>query len=278
MIFDHYDSVRIVSLPSRKDRRRDMLRELQAIGQADNPKIQFFDALQRRDAGLFRSAGSHGCFHSHLAILEEAAAAKQSVLILQDDCEFLPSIHEDIALDGCDILYGGYLASDPDDLHGSDIIGAHCMGFSARAASQASTYLRKLLDPAFPPDGKAAAQPGFNPALRPPIDGACVWFRRAHPELKTVFHLVANQRSSRSDITPLRFFDRIWGLRTLAAVARAIKRRLPHSDAVRGANPSFVAPPVRSGGTPLTASEADLPSRSAPPPQPSIGKSLAGGR
>jgi glycosyl transferase family 25 len=249
MIFDRYDTVRIVSLPSRKDRRRAMVRELRAIGQADNPRVSFFDAVQRPDRGVFRSAGSHGCFHSHLAILEEAAAAGQSVLILQDDCEFLPSIRNDVLPPDCDIFYGGYLASNPDDPHASDIIGAHCMGFSARAAGEASTYLKKLLDPAFPPDPQAAAQPGFNPAMRPPIDGACVWFRRAHPHLTTVFHLVANQRPSRSDISTPRFFDRLWGLRSLADMARSIKRRFPHADAVRRANASFVAPQVHSANS-----------------------------
>lgn len=249
MIFDHYDRVRIVSLASRKDRRREMMRELRAIGQDRNPKIRFFDAYRYPDAGLFRSAGSHACFRSHLAILEEAAADGESVLILQDDCEFLPDIRHYTPPADCDVFYGGYLASDPADLDGSDIIGAHCMGFSAGAARKASAYLRRLLDPACPPDPKAASDPGFDSRLRPPIDGACVWFRRAHPELKTVFNPVANQRPSRSDITPNRFFDRLWGLRQLAFVARGIKRRLPHEDAVLHANNGFVHDPSACGET-----------------------------
>ncbi|WP_205480820.1 hypothetical protein [Sphingomonas arenae] len=244
MIFDRYDRIRIVNLPARTDRRAEMIAELQAIGQATNPTLAFFDAIQVEDAGLFRCAGSHGCYLSHLQILEEASRAGESVLILQDDCEFLPAVHDDNLPTDCDILYGGYLASDPSDLHGSDIIGAHCMGFSARAAAKAAAYLRSLLDLSTSPDPKAAAQPGFNPSMRPPIDGACVWFRRAHPELTTVFHLVANQRSSRSDIAPPRFYDRVWGLRSLTALARSLKRQLPHPDPVREANPSFVRKPA----------------------------------
>lgn len=240
MIFDRYDRTRIVSLADRTDRRREILRELEALGQADNPKVTFFDALSRDTAGPFRSPGSHGCYVSHLQILEEAAARQESVLILQDDCQFLPSVHDNSLPPECDVFYGGYLASDPERLHESDIIGAHCMGFSARAASEAAVYLRNLLDPGFPPDPKAAAQPDFNPAMRPPIDGACVWFRRAHPHLRTEFRLIANQRASRSDITPARFFDRIWGLRALSSIARNLKRRFVQADALRGANPSFV--------------------------------------
>lgn len=240
MIFEHYERIRIVSLAGRPDRRRELLHELQKVGQGDNPKVAFFDALRTDGPGPFRSQGSHGCYLSHLQILEEAAERGENVLILQDDCEFLPSINEASVPPGCDVFYGGFLASDPDNLHDSDIIGAHFMGFSARAAREAAVYLRNLLDPRFPPDPQAAAQPDFNPAMRPPIDGACVWFRRAHPHLRTDFELVANQRASRSDVAPPRFFDRVWGLRTLAALARTIRRRFPHSDALKEANPSFV--------------------------------------
>ena len=240
MIFDHYDRIQIVSLPRRHDRRRAMLRELRNAGQAGNGRISFFDAIRVDDRGVFRSVGSHGCYLSHLQLLTEAADAGHSVLILQDDCTFLPTIRDPLELADCDIFYGGFLASNPSDLHGSDIIGAHFMGFSDVAARKASIYLRNLLDPGFPADPAAAAQPGFDPAVRPPIDGACVWFRRAHPELKTMFHLVANQRSSRSDITPARFFDRIWGLRALSSVARHVRRQWVRSDGLEQANPSFV--------------------------------------
>jgi hypothetical protein len=76
------------------------------------------------------------------------------------------------------------------------------MGFSASAAKLAKDYLLKLLDPAFPADPVAQGEPGFDPMIRPPIDGALVWFRRAHPELKTAFALLADQRRSKSDVSP----------------------------------------------------------------------------
>jgi glycosyl transferase, family 25 len=224
VIFDFYAKTRIVSLPERRDRRREMLDELSKIGVADHPRISFFDAYRVSDAGLFRSAGSHGCYLSHLRILRDAAKADESVLILQDDCDFLPAILSYELPDDCDILYGGYEASDPQDLAGSDIVGAHFMGFSRRAATVAVEYLERLLDPDFPPDPKAAVEPGFNPTIRPPIDGACVWFRRAYPELKTRFELLGCQRRSRSDITPRRFFDRTAGLKQVADLARGARR------------------------------------------------------
>lgn len=221
-----YDRVRIVSLPERDDRRRQMRRELRSLGVEGDTRVQFFNALKRPDRGPFRSAGSHGCYLSHLAILRDAAQAEESVLILQDDCEFLPDTRSYRLPPGVDVFYGGYEASDPDDLANCDIVGAHFMGFSAKAAGLASNYLTQLLDPSFPPDAKAAAESSFNPTMRPPIDGACVWFRRAHPELVTEFRLLAVQRSSRSDITPRRTLDRFWATRGLLEGARRLKRFL----------------------------------------------------
>jgi glycosyl transferase family 25 len=221
-LFDGFDSVRIVSLRTRTDRRRAILKELEPFSLGE--KVRFFDGYELPDRGPFLSKGSHGCYRSHLEILKEAGQAGESVLVLQDDCAFLPEIR-DYRLPPCDIFYGGFEATDPDDPANSGIIGAHFMGFGAVAAAQASVYLTALLDPAYPPDLQAAAEPGFNPAIRPPIDGALVWFRRAHPALRTVFALLSYQRSSRSDITPATFVDRIPFVRNGAELARRLKSR-----------------------------------------------------
>lgn len=222
-MFERFDRIRIVSLPHRTDRRADMRRELTKLGLAGDPRVEFFDALRPDNAGFFRNCGQHGCYLSHLAIIKEAAEARESVLVLQDDCEFIPGKRPA----KCDILWGGWLeASDPGDLPNSDIIGAQCIGFSAKAAENASVYLSALLDPEFPPDPRASKDATFNPAKRPGIDGACVWFIRAHPELKTVFARLSTQRASRSDIADPRFFDRVPIVREAATAARSIKRLL----------------------------------------------------
>lgn len=99
------------------------------------------------------------------------------------------------------------------------------MGFSPRAAKAATTYLEAFLEPDFLPDARAAAQPGFDPSFRPPIDGALVWFRRAHPEFKTVFATLGVQRASRTDIGDQKWFDRVPVLRAGAELARKGLRR-----------------------------------------------------
>lgn len=212
-IFAAFDRVIVISLPERKDRRRVMERQGFAF--------EYFNAIRPADKGQFATVGFRGSYLSHLAVLSHGG----SVLILEDDCTFTASDYRVPV--GTDIFYGGYEhASDPNNLHDSNIIGAHCMGFSARAAKLASSYLSGLLDGTISPDPRAVAEGGVNPGILPPIDGAYVWFRRAHPELVTVFRKISKQwPPSRSDCTPGRF-DGIPTLRPLLGIARQLKAAL----------------------------------------------------
>lgn len=223
-VFSHYDSIKIVNLPHRTDRRREMEREIAKID--TNVPVSFFPAIKRDDRGPFLRVGSHGAYRSHLTILQRAAKRAKSVLILQDDCQLLPEAFTHEVSEGADIFYGGYDASDPTDLHGSNIIGAHFMGFSAAAAKKAAAYLEALLDLNHPPEPRAAALPSFNPAIRPPIDGALVWFRRLHPEINTEFAMLSKQRSSRTDIGELSLIDRLPIPRRVTGVLRSVRAAL----------------------------------------------------
>jgi len=214
-MFDRFDLIRIINLPYRSDRRAEMMRELAAIGLADDPRVKFFEAIRPADKADFYSVGAHGVYLSHLAILREAARAGASVLILEDDCHFLPAARGPEGLpdltSGWDIFYGGYDAADPADLMHSDIVGAHMMGFSAATAARLCAYFDTL----------------EYAGAHPPTDGAYVWFRRAHGDVRTVFAVppLALQRPSRTDIGDLRIFDRIAFLRPLIERARRLKRQ-----------------------------------------------------
>lgn len=205
-----FDLIRIINLPARTDRRRQMERELKRIGLAGDQRVAFFPAIAPADHHPFRAEGEKGVFLSHLAVLREAAEQNASVLILEDDADFTSALKpgEPAVCDG--IYYGGHEAATPDQLHSSDIIGAHCMGFSASVVRVLAPYLTELLEHPSPP----------------PIDGAYVWYRRAHPEVRTTFAVpaIAVQRPSRSDIARLRFFDRVPLLRDAANRARLLKR------------------------------------------------------
>jgi glycosyl transferase family 25 len=227
VLFNHFDRIRVVSLPHRKDRRSEMLAQFAKVGLRDDPRIEFFDALSFSDPGPFLRRGSHGNFKSRIPLLREAGEARESILIFEDDCDFrVPQILEYEMPAEWDIFYGGFTASEPDDLSDSQIIGSHFMGFSPRAAMAAAEYLAAYLEPDFPPDPRAASEPGFDPAIKPPIDGAFVWLRRSRPYLVTVFADLGYQRSSRTDVGAQKWFDRIIGVRELVGLARRILRRL----------------------------------------------------
>jgi glycosyl transferase, family 25 len=218
-LFDAFESIQILNLPHRSDRRREMLTELAKFGLAGDERVSFFAGSMKTDPGPFSSAGEHGCYLSHLALLRGAAAAGKTTLVLEDDCDFLPEAADYVLPDEWDIFCGGYTADDPDNLETSNIIGAHCMGYSPRASGALAAYLERLLEPDFEPDPLAVARGHYTPGVKPPFDGAIVWFRRANPEMKTVFAQIAIQRSSRSDIAAGNLLDR-----TLPAAASAARK------------------------------------------------------
>ena len=133
-----FDRIRIINLPSRPDRRREMEGELRRLGLLGDPRIEFVDGVVPENMAPFRTRGEKGVFLAHLNILGEAAAAGDSVLILEDDVDFTSAANEFGLRPGIDIAYGGYQATDSSNLETSNIIGAHCMGFSARAADTRS--------------------------------------------------------------------------------------------------------------------------------------------
>lgn len=211
-VFDHFDRIRVINLSYRTDRRREMDRELASVGLGGDPRVAYFTAIRPSHAGDFTSIGAHGVYASQKAILREAAEANESVLILEDDCSFAPGAAERRIAPGWDIFYGGYTAAAPDNLHASDIEGAHMIGFSRKGAQRVSAYLDDLR----------------YEGVHPPIDAAYVWHRRANPDVVTEFAVppLGKQRSSRSDIADLKWFDRSPLTRGGANALRRLRRML----------------------------------------------------
>jgi glycosyl transferase family 25 len=221
-LFNGFDRIRIINLPSRGDRRTEMLGELRRIGLALDTRVKFVEGVTvpANEMLPWRAPGEKGVFLAQLNVLRDAAKANESVLILEDDVDFTPAATTWSRGENVDIAYGGYLAMDPDDLENSDIAGAHCIGFSSRAAQALVPFLEGLFDHSSPP----------------PIDGAYVWFRRQRDGFKTAFArpVVAIQRPSRSDITPKRTIDGIAFLRGPVGSARNIKRKLQRGELTFG--------------------------------------------
>jgi GR25 family glycosyltransferase involved in LPS biosynthesis len=183
----------------------------------------------------FRTLGAHGCFLSHLKILQLAQEQNlDSVLIMEDDLEFIKSfpliekqVVSSLKLKNWDLVYFGHILKlDPVknfrfEPYDKDILQTHFVGFNRQIIPPLITFLKELL--LFPLSY-------FSQPWRIDVDGAYTLFREKYPSTIT---LVANpslgyQRSSRGDITPYKWFDQPGILRTCTEKYRVIKRIVKH--------------------------------------------------
>lgn len=232
-LFDAFERIVVINLPQRYDRRRDMLTELAGVGIAvDDPRLQFFAAIRPVDAGNFPAIGVHGCFMSHLGVIE--AALRDGVtrlLILEDDVQFEPAVsHAQPALaarllqDDWDFAYPGHveaLGGDPLAPQWlntqAPLVCAHFYGMNGRVLPALRDYLQScLLRPVGHPDGGPMH-----------VDGALSMFRARQGAITLIaapsFGL---QRSSCSDIYPYRWYDRWLLAKTMVACVRKLKNRI----------------------------------------------------
>ena len=230
-IAETFPLIRVVNLPERTDRLRDMSAELRALGAPFPPgHVEVFAAVRPTELAGFPSLGAHGCFMSHLSILRDAQARNvSSVLVLEDDLEVLPAdiarlnallgrLPEDWAM-----LYPGHVEPVPLDgePHWMPFAGplgtSHCYAVHRSALPRLIAYLEACL-----------VRPPGDPAGGPMhYDGALTMFRAQNPALKTYIAVpnLGRQRSSRSDITTRRL-DQVPLLRDAISFARQVRRSL----------------------------------------------------
>jgi glycosyl transferase, family 25 len=244
----HWGQVFVINLPTRRDRHAEMGQQLRKVGlHWGSPGVTHFAAVRPGDDGGFRSIGAHGCYRSHLGALEQAiASGAESVMILEDDCNFADDIGGRVRTIGAALaatdwsfFYGGY------HLHGKahprsadrgaalpvtaeqPITLAHCFAVRGQALRGLPAYLRQLMSrPAGDPSGG-----------KMDVDGAYTWYRRAHPRFKTYIAApeMAYQRSSRTDISALSWRDRVPVVRDLVAAGRRLRNLQPRDVGRAGA-------------------------------------------
>jgi glycosyl transferase family 25 len=215
----------VINLPYRRDRRRETEAELRRGG---FPDVEFFAAKRPADRGAFGSVGEHGAFLSHKAV-HASANCCSDILVLEDDVKFTVSY---AALDQLirrlppdwEFFYGGHgqLPELKNEWHQqglvevgghAEFVGAHCYAVNGHARHKILSALDIFL-----------TRPRGHPEGGPmPIDGAFNIARRTLA-LKTFASIppIAHQRSSRSDIAPLRWFDRAPILRDAAGILRRL--------------------------------------------------------
>lgn len=225
-VFHH---VYLINLPDRRDRRIASEAQLQRIGLSlDHPRVTLFPAIRPDDAAGFPSRGARGCFLSHLGVLRAAVAAGHpSFVVLEDDVDFAPDfgrlmseVAAALATQTWHIAYG--FDPHPQARHDLRIVPAsepiealHFIGVQHDAAARLIPYLEAILRR---PPGDAAGGPMH-------VDGAYSWFRAAHPELVTLASgtALAEQRASRSDISPTSWIDQVPILRQASHRGRDIR-------------------------------------------------------
>ena len=211
----YFDAIYVINLPSRKDRKAEMLGQLAKVGLTiDGDYVRLFPAARPTEAAGFPNIGTRGCFLSHLGVLQEAhARGVKSVLILEDDCNFVSNIVgrlEDIFATEAKypwcFFYGGALNDVPQDSFKNGYVdpeqgvtGAHFLAVGAETLASLIAYLEAMLIRA---PGDAMGGPMH-------VDGAYSWFRAAHPEASTLlaFPEIAYQRSSATDIHKRKWYE-----------------------------------------------------------------------
>lgn len=225
-----FDAVYVISLRERTDRRSETRAMLLAIGQ-DPDAINWYIADKPAEKGRFPSCGVRGAFESHCKVLMMARdAGAQSVLVLEDDIAFsanLPTMlnNQDSVTDW-DIVYGGHYFLDGRSpghaMNGyrlaapaEEFVGLHCYAVNGRILEKLISELRQ-----FP-----IGTPGDPKGGPMPVDGAINVIRNRHPSWKC---LVAeppygNQRSSRTDIGEVKWFDHLAMFRVPVSFGRMLK-------------------------------------------------------
>src|SRR5580698_3833906 len=96
---DYFPLTRVVNLPARTDRYREISAQLDALGMPFAAgQVELFRAIQPPDAAGFTNTAVHGCFLSHLNILRNARPrGVESLLIIEDDLQVQPQDVEMLA-------------------------------------------------------------------------------------------------------------------------------------------------------------------------------------
>lgn len=236
LVADH-GPLYLINLPSRKDRRAEFADQLDKIGLSfDHPSVHVFPAIRPDELAGFPTLGTRGCFLSHMSVLEQAlSVGAKSVIICEDDLDFasdfqsrLPAVLDVLEREEWDFFYAGYTSDQTNDIVGAEanifrlppnhsVICAHFYLIRGQAIADFHAYLTAIL-------GRPTGHPDGGPMH---YDGAINHFRRDRPDLVALATLptLGVQRSSRTDIQALRWFDRTPLVREVVQFLRRMTRQ-----------------------------------------------------
>ncbi|WP_414625212.1 glycosyltransferase family 25 protein [Calothrix sp. CCY 0018] len=226
---EFFDRIYVINLPSRKDRRREIERELKNAGMPfTSGKVELFPAIKPENSEPFYSIGCKGCFLSHLNVLKQAKMqGLKNVLIVEDDLEIAEYFqqYEDVILaeliqTNWDIVHFGYCDSPEKDVSlpifqsfSGEIIGTQFYAVHEKVYDQLINFFEVLLQrPAGHPDGGPMSP-----------DGVFNVFKWQYPDITRLIAVPSfgGQRSSRSDVSPS-WFDQLPILKTFVESLRKL--------------------------------------------------------
>jgi glycosyl transferase, family 25 len=225
-----FDRIYVINLPERKDRLREITRELKSLGMSfSDPTVRLLSATRPREALGFPSPAVRGCFLSHFAILRQARAdGLNSVLIMEDDLAISPAfvnsckrLSHEIEASPWGFIYFGHQEETPEPRvrqlvpFSGPIITSH---FYAVRGTIFDRFIDFLQAVQLRPPGDPLGGPMH-------YDGALSTFRAANPDILTLIAQpsLGLQRSSRSDIHG-HWYDKVAGAQEAAAMARRVRQ------------------------------------------------------
>ncbi|MFY0660025.1 MAG: hypothetical protein JXR15_05985 [Shimia sp.] len=232
-LLDHFDHVYIVNLPYRDDRRTETIADFARVGVSiPNAHISFFEASRPTEKGEFPSIGSLGNFLSQTRVLADALEkGYERILICEDDLELndLPDttvakVLTDLKTTHWSIAALGYLEPEtpPTETIGltewtGGTRGTQFWAIQGDSIRAFHDYLELVRSrPSGHPEGGSMFFDGAFNMVRTIVPGTS--FRLATPCL-------AGQRSSRTDIHDLRFYDRVEPFRSIVGALRKLMNR-----------------------------------------------------
>jgi hypothetical protein len=235
-LIEFFDRTYVINLKDRADRRRGVEREFRSIGlEIPNGKVEFYTALRPTVQGDFYALGAKGSFTSHRNVLKLAAADDlKNVLVVEDDISFrnvspeaIANVLEGLRSQDWDVVYFGYLepespgVTDPLSPWPHDTIGGHFYAVNRRFLGPMIKYMNEC-------ELRPRNHPLGGPMSR---DGAFNHVRYVDSNIRVLIAVpnLAHQRSSRTDISPVKSFDRIGWLRPPIQFLRDVKTHVRKS-------------------------------------------------
>lgn len=235
-----FGPMHVINLPHRRDRRREFSAQLARIGLSlDHPQVRVHAACRPDTPAGFPSIGARGCFLSHLGLLRGARdAGLDSLVVCEDDLDFAPDFNDrvptllpSLTQGDWSLCYAGHAGLSRDLPTGPSPVPP------ARGVKTTHFMImrRNFFLPLIPYLEAILTRPPGHPDGGPMhVDGAISRFRADHPDLSTlaVFPPLGLQRPSRTDIHPLRWYDRLPAARYFANLFRRYKQQ-PRTERTR---------------------------------------------